>query len=132
MITNQNRKLARSTALIAGAALTLTTLSGCLVSSHSSEKETGTRIGSTTINQIEPGSTTKNWVLSALGEPTTKSTFTPEDADRAGEIWVYEYEKVRSSSGAIFLIFGGSSKKTTNLTHHVEFIDNVVNRVWSD
>ncbi len=132
MITNQSRNFAGPMAFVVGTAWMLSTMSGCLVSSHSSERETGTRIGATTMNQIEPGSTTKNWVLSALGEPTTKSVFTPEDADRLGEIWVYEYEKVRSSSGAVFLIFGGSSKKTTNQTHHVEFIDNVVNRVWSD
>ncbi len=108
------------------------TLSGCLISSHSSESETGTRIGTTTLEQIEPGSTTQDWVFSVLGEPTRKDRFAPNEQGHEGEIWVYEWQRTKTSSGGIIFIIGTSSHKTDTHTQYIEFIDGVVSRSWNE
>ena len=108
-------------ALIAGASV----LSGCLISSSSNESYTGTYVSESTFGQIEPGKTTKQWVLGTLGEPTEKTCL--EDG---GELWKWSYSKTKSSSGAILFVFGGSSTSQTGGAAYVQMKDGIVTRAW--
>lgn len=65
------------------------------------------------------------WVQATLGEPDHKST-----ADDGTEIWKWSYTETRSSSGHIFLLFGGNSRRETNGHAFVEFKDGVVINKW--
>jgi outer membrane protein assembly factor BamE (lipoprotein component of BamABCDE complex) len=108
-------------ALISSAA----TLPGCLISSHSDESLSGTYVSEPTFNRIEPGVTTRQWVLGSLGEPTLKTKL--EDG---GELWKWQYSKTKQSSGAVLFLFGGSSKSSTTGAAYVQFKDDVVTRSW--
>lgn len=101
-------------------------LCGCLVTSNNEEKTTGNYVAESTFSQIEPGKTTAGWVKATLGEPSEKKPIPETDT----EVWKYQYSEVKEGSGAIFLIFGGSSKKQKTGTAFVEIKDGVVTNKW--
>lgn len=121
-------KTAASVTALAG----MLSLSGCIVTAHSSEDESGVRISDSTLQQIEPGSTTKEWVRLVLGAPIRKDTFQPGDSDQEGEIWVYQWERTKSSSGSVIFLIHSSKRSHQSERYYVEFVGDVVNRVWSD
>jgi len=98
---------------------------GCLVSSTSNQHISGNYVPENTFDRIEPGKTTQDWVKATLGEPSTK-----QPADGSSEIWKYSYTEEKESTGAIFLIFGGSDKKQFQRTAYVQFKDGVVTSKW--
>ncbi len=100
-------------------------LSGCLISSHSAESFTGTKVSDATFNQIEPGVTTEKWIRGTLGEPTLKTKL--EDGS---DLWKWQYSKVKSSGGAILFVFGGSSTSTTAGAAYVQMKDGIVTKRW--
>ncbi len=100
-------------------------LGGCLISSHSNESFTGTQVSEETFSRIEPGVTTKQWVLGTLGEPTVNTPL--EDG---AELWKWTYSKCKTSNGSIFLIFGGSSVSTTAGAAYVQMKDGIVTKCW--
>jgi outer membrane protein assembly factor BamE (lipoprotein component of BamABCDE complex) len=105
-------------------ALALCWLTGCLVTHNAETTHNGTRVSSETFAQIKPGSTTIGWVEATLGSPTSKSK-TGDD-----EVWKYVYTEHTDSSGAIFLIFGGSDSTEKSETSFIEFKDGVVINKW--
>jgi len=119
-------------AAISFLAVGLFTLSGCLINSNTNEYETGTHISQTTLARIEPGTTTQDWVRSVLGEPSRTDSFHPQDSEKHGEIWVYEWKKTRSSSGSIIFLIDTTSNKQQHETYYIEFIDGIVSRTWAD
>jgi outer membrane protein assembly factor BamE (lipoprotein component of BamABCDE complex) len=102
--------------------LLLTT--GCLVTSNSETSHYGTRVAPETFAQIKPGTTTIGWVEATLGTPTSKNK---NDND---EVWKYTYHEHTDSSGAIFLIFGGSDSSDRSETAFIEFKDGIVINKW--
>jgi outer membrane protein assembly factor BamE (lipoprotein component of BamABCDE complex) len=103
--------------LIAGA--------GCLVGVSSNDSRTGNYVAQNTINQIQPNQTTRGWVAGIIGEPTSKVK-----VDEATEVWKYSYNEKHESSGAVFLIFGGSNVKETSHALFIEFHGDLVSRFW--
>jgi outer membrane protein assembly factor BamE (lipoprotein component of BamABCDE complex) len=101
------------------------TAGGCLITSNASEHRSGTYVSDTTFNQIQPGKTTEGWIDATLGKPTSVSRL-----DDGTEIWKYSYTERRDSSGAVFLIFGGSNSTETNHTAFVEIHDGIVRKAW--
>jgi outer membrane protein assembly factor BamE (lipoprotein component of BamABCDE complex) len=119
----------RTTLTFATLALAAPLLTGCIAGS-SSAKLSGTPVGTGTISQIEPGVTTKSWVLATLGEPSKKSNI-----DMGGgvtEIWRYEWSRRRKSSGWVFPFVVGSSSAEASGTAFVEFDGDIVQRAWRD
>src|SRR5215213_106284 len=94
---------------------------GCLVSSTSHQKVSGNFVSPNTFEQIEPGKTSAAWVKATLGEPSTKQA-----ADGGVEVWKYSYTERKDSSGAVFLIFGGSNREEKQRAVFVEMKDGVV------
>ena len=99
-------------------------LSGCLFSHRSDTTHTGTRVSAETFAQIKPNSTTADWVESALGAPTLKVT-NPDS-----QLWKYIYTEHTDSSGAIFLIFGGSDTTERSEMYFIEFKNGIVTNKW--
>ncbi|RMH25951.1 MAG: hypothetical protein D6693_08100 [Planctomycetota bacterium] len=119
----RSRPLALAALLLVGAV----TLGGCISSGSVSEYE-GPNIGDRTLAQIEPGETTRAWILAVLGEPTERST-----VDGAGdvEVWKWVRRKMTTTRGSALVV---SSKSRTEevRTVYVELTDGVVTRAWRD
>ena len=107
-----------------GIALSLMPM-GCLVTSHSSETHGGNYVSDNTFAQIKPGQTTPVWVKATLGDPSKVTKM-----DDGTELWDYTYSEQKESSGAVFLIFGGSDTKESTGHAFVEFKNGVVTRAW--
>ncbi len=120
-----NRSLAVSLVFRLAAISLMVCGTGCLVTSHSSESHSGNYVSDSTFDQIKPAQTTTAWVKATLGEPTRVTK-----VDDGTELWDYAYSEEKTSSGAIFLIFGGSNVKES--THHafVEFKGGLATRAW--
>lgn len=104
--------------------LLLGMLGGCLVSSSSKQHITGNYVPQETFDRIKPGATDA-WVKATLGEPSSR-----ESVDQHGQVWKYNYTEQKDSSGAIFLLFGGSDQKEIQHTAYIEFKDGVVASKW--
>lgn len=106
-------------------ALVLVALTGCLVTGSSKQVRSGNYVSDDAFKRIEPGKTTAGWVLATLGEPTSRQTI--EDGS---EVWKWTYSEHRQSSGAVFLIFGGSDEKEITGNAFVELRDGIVTNAW--
>lgn len=102
-------------------------LSGCLITSRSSSSVTGSYVGSDTFQQIEVGRTTGDWLLGALGEPTSRACL-----DDGAEVWKWSHTTTDESSGSVLFLFGGSSSHTETGATCVELHDGVVTKKWRD
>ncbi len=102
-------------------------LGGCLVSGSSRETMSGQYVGPSTFEQIQPGRTTESWVAGALGEPTSKTCL-----DDGSSLWKWSFRRSKSSNSAVFLVFGGSSRKETEGATYVQIKDGVVVKAWQD
>lgn len=114
-----------ATLTLAGAILSLS--AGCLMTSHSSVKESGAKVSSVTLDQIRPGKTTEAWLLAAAGEPTTR-----REVDAHTAILRYDHVTSSSSGGTIFLLFSGGSTKQKTSSVIFEVSDGVIQRYWTE
>lgn len=102
---------------------------GCLVSSSNSTTESGVRVSNATLAQVVPGTTTESWVVATLGEPTSR---TDVPGQPGTQILRYDFSRSEESSGAVFLIFGGSTRRQTNSRAFFEVSNGVVTRSWQE
>lgn len=105
-------------------------LGGCLLATSSSTYETGRLVSSNTLSRVEIGKTTESWLLGTLGEPSSRATV--NEANPKVEILRYDYTKREESGGALFLIFAGSSTKSTTNSTWFEVTDGVVTNHGTD
>ena len=101
--------------------------SGCVVCSETTSQESGKKLKNSTLKQLEPGKTTKEWAVSALGTPTSRNKL-----DNGTEVLKYEYSKTVDHEFAIFLLLASDSKKKTSQSVCLEFRDNILTRYWSE
>jgi hypothetical protein len=78
-----------------------------------------------TVAQIKPGETTREWVIATLGKPTSTSK-TSDDT----EILRYDCVKKVHNSATIFLILAANDRKESHQSVFVEIRDGVVQRCW--
>lgn len=102
-------------------------LAGCLVSSRSSSSVTGDYVGSDAFEEVEVGVTTDEWLIAALGAPTSSTTL-----DSGAQVWKWSHTKTSESSGSVLFLFGGSSSHVTAGATCVELCDGVVVKKWRD
>ena len=75
--------------------------SGCLVVSHKSVTlgSKGPMVSAKTLEQIEPGKTSKAKVIALLGEPNSK-----QELDDGTELYKYVYTKQTKTNAVVFLL----------------------------
>jgi outer membrane protein assembly factor BamE (lipoprotein component of BamABCDE complex) len=102
-------------------------ISGCVVSSDTTTRESGNKINSSSLKQLEPGKTTKEWTEAVLGAPSSRNKL-----DSGTEVWKYEYSKTVNNEFAIFLLLGSENEKKINQSVCLEFKDNILTKYWSE
>lgn len=111
---------ALTTASIAAAAI----LPGCIVGGESSIKQSGTFVSPAAVSMIEPGKTSRAWVQTAFGEPSSRVTEVRDGATH--ELYRYDFKKVSTSSGYVLVVFGGTNRNEISQTTLVQFKNDVV------
>ena len=107
--------------------LTCFVASGCVVSSDTTSHESGKKLKDSTLKQLEPGKTTKEWTISVLGTPSSRNKL-----DNGTEVFKYEYSKTVDEEFAIFLLWASDSEKKTSQSICLEFKDNILTRYWTE
>jgi outer membrane protein assembly factor BamE (lipoprotein component of BamABCDE complex) len=100
-------------------------LAGCLVSSNTTQSQSGKYVSDRTWRQIDEGETSAAWIEATLGEPSERKRL-----DDRTEIWKWNYTETKNSSGHIFLLFDGSSNKEKQGAAIVELRNGVVVKKW--
>ena len=100
--------MVRVVLILAAAALFVMLAGGCLVMGGKEISQSGTRVTGATLNQIEPGVTTREWLLTAIGEPTSRAPV-PNEAgnglsNRRGTVAAARDRGVSDSATAQFFI----------------------------
>ncbi len=108
-------------------AATLIALPGCLISSRSNTTASGRTLSPQDSRSIQLGKTTGDELISSFGEPTART-----DRPDGSATWKWCRTETRNSSGAVFLIFGGSSTRTESNCAVVELSHGVVQQVRSE
>lgn len=103
-------------------------LTGC-ISSHSDVKygSKGPAVGSATLRQVKCGETTKDWLLTVLGEPT-RATQTANGS----EVLTYEYTKTIDSDVSFCIFFDADDRREERTVYVFELEDGVVTRYWKE
>lgn len=103
-------------------------LSGCISGrSDVSYGPKGPVVGSETLRQIKVGSTSKEWLLGTLGEPTNE-TRTPEGT----EILKYVYTKKVNSDLDVFIFLDFDDEREECTVLYFEITDGIVSRYWKE
>jgi outer membrane protein assembly factor BamE (lipoprotein component of BamABCDE complex) len=102
-------------------------LTGCIAGGASRDTVTGRFVGAETLSNIEPGTTTKSWVVGALGEPSTK-TVLPDGL----ELWTWNFSRTKRGTGWVLFIFSTTNERETSSRAFVEFRHDVVTRAWRE
>jgi outer membrane protein assembly factor BamE (lipoprotein component of BamABCDE complex) len=109
---------------VVGLSMVMMSAPGCLITGESTTTTRGTNVAPSTFAQIKVGSTTIGWVHATLGDPSSKTT------DGDDEVWKYTYTEHTNTSGAVFLVFGGSTSTEKVNTVFIEFKNDVVINKW--
>ncbi len=120
--------IARTLTALAATGFLLTS-AGCLVMTGSSEYETGVKVTETTLERLQKGETTEEWVRATLGEPSNVSEV---EGQPNVKILRYDHTKRRSSGGTVFLLFAGGDEKETKSRVYVEITDGIVSDYWTE
>ena len=101
--------------------------SGCLVvaSKSSSYGPKGAMVSEATLEQIQPGETSKAKLVALLGEPSSK-----QEVDDDTEIYKYVYSKKTNSCATVFLLFASSDNKEEFQELFFEIRDDLVVDWW--
>ena len=115
-------------AILVLSTLAAMTLAGC-ISSHSDVKygSKGPAVGSATLRQVQCGETTKDWLLTVLGEPSR----TTQGAN-GSEILAYEYTKTIDSDFSFCVLFDADDRREERTVYVFELEDGIVTRYWKE
>ena len=116
------------TLICATALLGILPLGGCLIYSHDTHyREKGKPVSDRTLDQIECGATTEDWVRATLGDPSQQST-TAEGT----EVLEYRYAKKKDNQFLLlpFVIVNDNGEEKQTL--YFEITNGVVTNFWEE
>lgn len=99
--------------------------SGCLYKNYTTTEEKGKKINDSTLQQLEPENTTKEWAISTLGTPSSR-----DNLNNGDEIFRYEYSKKVDEKIRVFLLFHSNKEDITSQTVCLEFKDDLLTKYW--
>ena len=97
-----------------------------LLTACASSRESGIRIGDTTLAQFKAGKTSERWILAVLGEPTSRAEIEGED-----DVHVLRYSMVEEKGGLFSSLFGGGTELTVS-TFFFIVRKGTVDSFWAD
>ena len=80
-----------------------------------------------TLDQIEPGKTSKVKLLALLGEPTRK-----KELSDGSELYTYSYVKKTTNNVAVFLVLAMHEDDEKHDSLYFEIENDVVRKFWRD
>lgn len=100
-------------------------VAGCFIwNSDVSYGEKGAPLSGSTLEQIECGKTTRDWLTGTLGEPSEQST-----TDGGVELLKYKYSKTQESNVVMPFVIVNDEKKNEQ-TVYFQVKDGVVQKYW--
>ena len=104
-----------------------TFFTGCMIShhSHTSDTSSGQAISKVQLDSVEPGVTTKEWVIENFGEPDRERYLSG-----GKEVMVYENTKHKSSHFSLFLLFDSHTSEDIKETVSFKVKDGIVDSYW--
>lgn len=102
-------------------------LSGCSVSSEVKSSSAAQPVGGTSLEQVEVGKTTKDWIIGAFGEPTTVSEISPDT-----EILKYHRSEKTEHRASLWFLFESHTEKEVVSNVYFEIKNGVVQKYWKD
>ena len=104
------------------ALLTCTLLTGCMISHRShSDSSSSYSISKKQLESVEPGITTKEWIIDTFGEPDRE-----RHLKKGKETLVYENTKHKSSDFSIFLLFDSHTSESVKEIVSFKIKDGIV------
>jgi outer membrane protein assembly factor BamE (lipoprotein component of BamABCDE complex) len=101
-------------------------LTGCLVTSKSNVQYSGKEVGERTLSRLVVGETTREWLISELGEPTATQT------RNGAEVLSYQSRRSVEKRSGFFLLYHNEVKEEQVTTVYFEFRDGVLERYWTE
>ena len=101
---------------------------GCSIIEHrsySSQTSSGPALAQGRIEKIEPGVTTKAWILDSFGPPTKERDF-----GDGNEVMEYERSYVTENRFKLFLIFKTENTKKSKETLIIDLKNGIVQKYW--
>ncbi len=87
----------------------------------------GAMVSQKTLDQIEPGKTSKVKLLALLGEPTRK-----KELSDGSELYTYSYVKKTTNNVAVFLVLAMHEDDEKHDSLYFEIENDVVRKFWRD
>ena len=104
--------------------------SGCMIShrsNESSDRSSGCAISRERLDRVEPGVTTKEWVIDNFGDPDREKHL--QDGE---DVMIYENTRHKSSHFSIFLIFNSHTSEDIKESVSFKIKDGIVKSYWID
>lgn len=100
-----------------------TFLTGCMIShrAHTSDSSFDYPVSGTQLESVEPGVTTKEWIIDNLGEPDREKHL--RDGE---EILIYENTRRKSRHVSLFLLFSSHTSEDIKETVSFKIRDGIV------
>lgn len=107
--------------------LAATFLTGCLIVDNTNRSHRGTLPSASTMKQVEIGTTTVDWLIGAVGKPSSR-----QEVDEHTELLRYERVTTVTKQTTIFLILHSQDNSDTSEVTVFEAIDGVIQRHWTE
>jgi outer membrane protein assembly factor BamE (lipoprotein component of BamABCDE complex) len=103
-------------------------LTGCMIySGDVSYGEKGRAPSESTLDQVECGKTTKDWVITTLGEPSGQGT-----AKNGVEVLEYRYTRKKDNNFVLLPFVFINDEGESRQTLYFEIRDDVVQNFWKE
>ena len=98
-------------------------IAGCFITTrhYTNQTSPGRELSKSQIKRIEPGKTTKEWVMQTFGMPTRQWTF-----DEGEETWEYERSYRTEAETNVFFLIHTENVTRTRETLIIEIKDGIV------
>tara|TARA_B110000305_G_scaffold198595_1_gene224830 strand:+ start:5109 stop:5516 length:408 start_codon:yes stop_codon:yes gene_type:complete len=98
---------------------------GCaVINSHSETRTSGTHVSESTLDQVEVGRTTAEWVVATLGHPASEREI------EGGRLLKYSSRQFTKINSELLFVIDTSSRKEVSRTVFFEFHAGVLSRFW--
>ena len=119
----------KRTLMTVGVIVFVFSVSGCLVVTSNSSYEKGVKVTPATLQRIEVGQTTEQWVIATLGEPSERNVV---EGQPNVEIFKYQHTTHESSGGTVLFLFAGHESNANKSVVYIEITDGVVSDYWTE